>query len=197
MELFSARLKFLSQNSGLQTYQVADKLRISTESYKDLENGQREPNIDMLAKLPSIFEESVDFLIGVTDYDKRGTSYKRQYMRSVVGYIVSEERIKELNNLSTESPPASVLSTIEAIRKEYVSDMLRFRVQQRELKDTLYNYLGKIPFVSSKIFRYIEREIADKKFEISSDLSSFYPPLLSLDWRLTEVTMEYRPHPEE
>lgn len=50
----------------------------------------------MLAKLPDILGESVDFLIGVSDYDKRGTRYKRQYMRSVVGYIVSEERIKEL-----------------------------------------------------------------------------------------------------
>ncbi|WP_165790085.1 hypothetical protein [Paenibacillus sp. GM1FR] len=75
--------------------------------------------------------------------------------------------------------------------------MLRFKVQQRELKDTLYNHLRKIPFVSSKTFRKLEREIADKKLEIPSDFSSFYPPLLSFDWRLTEVNMEYRPNPEE
>lgn len=115
MEIFSARLKCLRERNALYTYQIADKLSLSTLSYEDLENGQRKPDVDMLAKLPDILGESVDFLIGVTDYDKLCAHFKLQYMRSVVGYVVSEQRMKELEEILSESHSKSTQYQLEKI----------------------------------------------------------------------------------
>ncbi|WP_340018400.1 helix-turn-helix transcriptional regulator [Paenibacillus sp. FSL H3-0457] len=199
MEIFSARLKCLRERNALCTYQIADKLSLSTLSYEDLENGQRKPDVDMLAKLPDILGESVDFLIGVTDYDKLCAHFKLQYMRSVVGYVVSEQRMKELEEILSESHSKSTqyqLETNTNITKEYVSDMLKFKAEQRELRDTLYTRLREIPFVSIKTFRNIDNEVAETISRISSNFSEYYPPLLSIDWRLSSFKNTYPPRPD-
>lgn len=190
MEIFSARLKFLRDRNALYTYQIADKLRLSTLSYEDLENGQRKPDVDMLSKLPGILGESVDFLIGVTDYDKLCARFKLQYIRSVVGYVVSEQRIKELEEIFSESHNKLTqyqLDTHTNITKEYISDMLKFKAEQREFRDRLYTRLRKIPFVSTRTFRNIDNEVAETISRISSNFSEYYPPLTSIDWRLSSI----------
>ncbi|MDT0124193.1 helix-turn-helix transcriptional regulator [Paenibacillus sp. RRE4] len=196
MEIFSARLKFLRERNALYTYQIADKLRLSTLSYEDLENGQRKPDVDMLSKLPDILGESVDFLIGVTDYDKLCAHFKLQYMRSVVGYVVSEQRIKELEEIFSESRDKLTQYQIDAhtnITKEYISDMLKIKAEQREFRDRLYTRLEKIPFISKKTLRNIDNEVAETINRISSNLSEYYPPLTSIDWRLSYLKSSYPP----
>ncbi|MEI2281254.1 helix-turn-helix transcriptional regulator [Paenibacillus polysaccharolyticus] len=199
MENFSARLKFLRERNALYTYQIADKLRLSTLSYEDLENGQRKPDVDMLAKLPDILGESVDFLIGVTDYDKLCARFKLQYIRSVVGYVVIEQRIKELEEIFSESHNKLTqyqLDTHTNITKEYISDMLKFKAEQRESRDRLITRLRKIPFVSTRTFRNIDNEVAETISRISSNFSDYYPPLTSIDWRLSSIMNTYLPEPD-
>lgn len=67
MEIFAARLKWVRESKGLTQNQVAEKIGMSQSSYSKYEYNLREPNLETLSKLPAIVEQSVDFLIGVTD----------------------------------------------------------------------------------------------------------------------------------
>ncbi|CAM4407338.1 helix-turn-helix domain-containing protein [Paenibacillus xylanexedens] len=67
MDIFSARLKWLREMYGFVQKDMADMVGMSPQGYGKIENGQREPNLETLAKLPELLGESLDFLLGVTD----------------------------------------------------------------------------------------------------------------------------------
>ena len=48
--------------------ELAKKLGVSTRLISYWENGQRECDFNMLIKISSLFEVSIDFLLGKTDY---------------------------------------------------------------------------------------------------------------------------------
>ncbi len=48
--------------------QLAEKLHITQPSYIRYENGSSEPSIDTLIRLANLFDVTVDYLIGRTDF---------------------------------------------------------------------------------------------------------------------------------
>ena len=58
------RLKEIRLMKKLTQREVADMLGVSSVAYSRYENGTREPSIDILLKLSSIYNISVDYLIG-------------------------------------------------------------------------------------------------------------------------------------
>jgi len=58
------RLRELREHRGLSQTDVANDLHISRQSYNFYENGQREPNQEMLLKLADYYNVTTDYLLG-------------------------------------------------------------------------------------------------------------------------------------
>lgn len=57
-------LKAIRNKKGVTQKEAADALGISPNTYKNYEQGMREPNNDMLCKLADYFQVSTDYLLG-------------------------------------------------------------------------------------------------------------------------------------
>ena len=62
------QLRILRKRDGLTQAEVAARLGVDRSTYAKYENGQSEPNFEMLQKLADLFRSSADFLIGGTDH---------------------------------------------------------------------------------------------------------------------------------
>lgn len=64
---FNELLKDLRTDSDQTQEQVAARLGISTSHYGHFESGIREPNLETLIELCSIFHVSADYLLGIAE----------------------------------------------------------------------------------------------------------------------------------
>ena len=68
MKIFQERLTELRKLNHITQRQVAQTLNISQPSYIRYENGSAEPNLENLVRLAELFDVSVDYLLGRSDY---------------------------------------------------------------------------------------------------------------------------------
>ncbi len=68
MKIFQERLTELRKLNHMTQRQVAQTLNISQPSYIRYENGSAEPNLENLVRLADLFDVSVDYLLGRSDY---------------------------------------------------------------------------------------------------------------------------------
>ena len=68
MNKFKDRIVELRKEKGLTRNQLAEKLGVSVRLISYWENGKRECNFDMLILLSSIFDCSIDYLLGIKDF---------------------------------------------------------------------------------------------------------------------------------
>lgn len=68
MKIFQERLIELRKLNRMTQRQVAAYLNISQPSYIRYENGSSEPSLENLVRLAELFDVSVDFLLGRSDY---------------------------------------------------------------------------------------------------------------------------------
>ena len=66
-----ARIRNLRENRDLRQREVADYLNCSRQVYSNYELGQRDSPTDVLIKLSTLYEVSVDYLLGLTSNPKR------------------------------------------------------------------------------------------------------------------------------
>ncbi len=64
-------LKLIRKQRNLNQLKVAMDLNISREALSHYENGKRSPDIQMLRKLSSYFNVSIDFLINGEEFIKK------------------------------------------------------------------------------------------------------------------------------
>ena len=64
------RIRNLREDSDFTQQQMADKLFINRRTYSSYENCLRGIPIETLSKIADIFNTSVDYLIGRTDFRK-------------------------------------------------------------------------------------------------------------------------------
>jgi transcriptional regulator with XRE-family HTH domain len=67
--ILGKRLKELREEKGLTQKQLADVLHLNSVTYLHYEKSQREPPLAVLADMAIYFETSVDYLLGLTDYE--------------------------------------------------------------------------------------------------------------------------------
>ena len=60
--------------NGLTQKQIAEKLNVRQNTYSQYENGNREIPLQSLIALSDIYDTSIDYIVGITDYD---TAYPR------------------------------------------------------------------------------------------------------------------------
>ena len=68
MRIFCERIKEMRQLCHLSQRQMAERLGISQPSYIRYENGTSEPTLENLVRIASIFDVSVDYLLGRSQY---------------------------------------------------------------------------------------------------------------------------------
>ena len=68
MNKFSERFKELRLEKELSRKQLAELLFISERLISYWENGQRECDFDMLIKISNVFDVSIDFLLGKSNF---------------------------------------------------------------------------------------------------------------------------------
>lgn len=64
---FNERLKELRTNRSMTQEQLANIINLSTGTIASLENGRRQPSYDVLLRLASFFDVSIDYLVGKSD----------------------------------------------------------------------------------------------------------------------------------
>lgn len=62
---FNEKLKEIRLESGLSQKEVSLKLEISTTCYAGYEQGYRQPDLKMLAKICLLFDVSADYMLGI------------------------------------------------------------------------------------------------------------------------------------
>lgn len=68
MNKFSQRLKELRKENKLTQKQLAEKLNVTDDCIYYWENNRSEPSIDYLISLANIFNVSIDYLVGKTEF---------------------------------------------------------------------------------------------------------------------------------
>ena len=68
LSLFAERLKMYRVLKGLTQKELADMVGVTAVTINRYENGQREPDIDLLMKISKFLDISVDSLIGNDEY---------------------------------------------------------------------------------------------------------------------------------
>ncbi len=68
MKIFQDRLMEQRKLNRMTQKEVAECLKISQPSYIRYENGSAEPTLENLSKLADLFDVSVDYLLGRSDY---------------------------------------------------------------------------------------------------------------------------------
>ena len=62
------RIRKLRTENGLTQQQVADALGLNCVTYLRYEKGQRQMPLELLPKIADLFDVSLDFLFGRTDF---------------------------------------------------------------------------------------------------------------------------------
>ena len=78
------KLKELRTLKGLTQKELADKLHVSFQTVSKWENGENEPDIATLKELASMFNCSVDYLIGQDEFEKSPSSSTEGSSQTVI-----------------------------------------------------------------------------------------------------------------
>lgn len=158
MDIFSQRLKWLREKSGLTQKQVADKLGISQQYYGRFEKGTGQPNLETLVKIRKLFNESLDFLLGVTDFDKHAEILHSFFIKTSTEY---ESTFNYLTGLMTDS---SIRATMGDRYSDYMNEATaRLTVTRENMQSAhkdLIAYLQKIPGVKNTTFDQIKMPLS-------------------------------------
>lgn len=70
-EKFSGRLKQLRKERKLTLVEFSQILGVSKQTPCRWENGERQPSLEMLAKVAEFYDVSADYLLGLSDKRER------------------------------------------------------------------------------------------------------------------------------
>lgn len=162
MDVFSARLKWLRERKGLTQSEVANSIGMSQSGYTKIEQGQREPKLEVLALLPKIFDESVDFMLGVTDFTQNCQRIKDKFddasaQLSIIKFDLQQIQINphSRNIITKDFDPddsESVKAKIEFIQKNLPLYEDRLKIA----KNKLLALLDEVPLVKLETYADIE-----------------------------------------
>lgn len=103
------RLKAIRNQKKVTQKEVSDALGISPNTYKNYEQGMREPNNEMLCKLADYFSTTTDFLLG-----RAPQTDPIQLLMSQT--VLSPQELEEQFNSLPEDLQAIVLALIKAMK---------------------------------------------------------------------------------
>ena len=111
--IFGNRLKEIRLRSGLTQAQLADRLNISASTIGMYEQGRREPDNNTLTKLCIELNTSVDYLLGIKEFE----TYSNSDVDSVISNFIAF--LENKNNLMFNGHP------INSSQKNHIVSALR------------------------------------------------------------------------
>lgn len=128
MSIFSDRLKWYREKRRLSQKEMAEKIEMSPAGYGKIENGQREPNLEALAKISKTLKVSLDFLLGVTHLDEEARTLYSQVISIYFSMIrkgaesnlleLHKQTLEELNQYLSTTPHADIKQVIDEIDEQ-------------------------------------------------------------------------------
>ncbi len=97
MSIFSDRLRSIRLSKGETQQITADQLNISRNLLSNYERGVRQPDFDMLCTLAKHFDVSTDYLLGLSDVQKRQADLSKiqmEFFNSISELRTTESYIK-------------------------------------------------------------------------------------------------------
>ena len=73
-EPFPSRLRKLLDDRGITITALSKELKISRQAVSQYTDGSAQPNIEKLRAIASFFDVSADYLVGLSDYEKKSTA---------------------------------------------------------------------------------------------------------------------------
>lgn len=125
--MFARRLKEFRENSNLTQKELAKKLNLTQSTIAYYENGKKMPTLENAKAIAEFFNTSLDYLLGVSNYEDRETNKKSEQVTST-----ANELSKEIGNLSPESQE-EIKKLIELYKIKDMQD------RNSELSDELTN----------------------------------------------------------
>ncbi|MDH2330495.1 helix-turn-helix domain-containing protein [Paenibacillus polymyxa] len=149
MEIFSARLRWLRLQKQLTQKEMADLLDISQQYYGRFEQNKGEPNLESLVKISEIFNETVDFLLGIEDLTKEAKELLKKSLELAESIKDINDRLEKvyitrmfLNNGKDEFDS----DFQDAILENYKKNLPQKKAKYRELAIEFALLVVKIPF---------------------------------------------------
>lgn len=142
MEVFSARLKWLREKSGKSQRAMSELIGVSQPYYLKFEKGNGEPNLETLVKLSSVFNESTDFLLGITDYDKIGFEI---YESVIYSRDMSGKYLDMVHDMYRSMPDDLMKPEYTERYENYMKLAADLKEKSISLQDSLNKYLSNIP----------------------------------------------------
>ena len=105
--MFGNRLRLLRENLGLTQEELGKKINLVKSNISMYEKGNRIPNADTLEQMSTLFDVSVDYLLGKTEIKKYNHPYKDK---------LEEEIFVKIKKLDTDEKTA-ILNIINIIIK--------------------------------------------------------------------------------
>ena len=87
---FGARLKGLRTGKNLSQEQLAKRVRITKSMISAYETSMRMPSYDVLVRIALLFNVSVDYLLGVREYDTLNVSGLTDRQKSILSDMIDE-----------------------------------------------------------------------------------------------------------
>lgn len=157
MDIFSARIKWLRNKKGLTQAQVAESIGMSTPGYTKVEQGTREMKFEILAKLPDVLGESLDFMLGVTDFDKSASSKIEQIMFLATRISEISKKQEMLTTMSIEEVNDDMRQRLlqQAVEtKRRVDELIK---EGARLKEDAVESLKHVPLISQESIEFIAK----------------------------------------
>lgn len=76
MDQINERLKEMRLNAGMSQEELASKLNVSRQSVSKWETGDSLPDILKLKQLSKLYDVSIDYIVGNTEFDRKEDTQK-------------------------------------------------------------------------------------------------------------------------
>lgn len=181
MEVFSLRLKWLREKSGLSQKQISDALGISQPYYFKFEKGTGQPSLETLAKLPEILETTLDFLLGLTDFTFELQMTKDKLIELLTKMNRINEKISDgityinevkyqINSLEFNSDSyverVAIIERTEFLINNYFKELEDYKDSFDFFKKYMENHISAVPMVSEKTNQILNRIFNGTDFKI-------------------------------
>jgi len=169
--MLNVRLKQLRENMGFSQEQVAEKIGISRNSVYNYETGERKPDSDILIKYADLFDVSIDYLVGRSNFINYHQEFEYRKRKDL-----------ELSKLESRKIERSLSSMPDDEAKKFYHDSLTVSEMFFSIIDDLASY-GRYESCSANALDTL-REMLTWIMEIKKSLKNegmyFYVDLLKL-----------------
>lgn len=131
------RLKMLRKRKGLSQEEIAPEVGVKYGTYRNWEQGVRDPGTEALIRLAEFFDVSVDFLLGQSEYEGHKVLFVSD---DETKYGQQTDDTDAILNKLKEDPATRLVAKISGdLTEEGKKDLLKYAELLRNQRDSGWN----------------------------------------------------------